>query len=54
VINCPYYPSRFPKDWPFGETKYGLLDWSGTELVESSASATLALIPKPSDDHAAE
>jgi hypothetical protein len=42
-VTFPAHHYRIPEfgpDWPYGETKYGRLDWSGTEPVQTSASAT--------------
>lgn len=36
-----YRPPDFGPDWPFGETEYRRLDWSGSELVQTAATATL-------------
>ncbi len=43
-VHCKHYPTRFGADWPFGETQYCVLDWSGTEPVQSSASVTFHLV----------
>jgi hypothetical protein len=33
-------PPQFGLDWPFGETEFGRLDWSGSELVQTSATVS--------------
>lgn len=49
-LASPYYPSPFPDDWPFGATRYTLLDWSGTELVTPSMKVGMVLMPiRPHD-----
>ena len=34
------FPLRFGPDWPFGPTKYGFLDWSGRESVQTDTTMT--------------
>jgi hypothetical protein len=35
-----HYPiPEFGAIWPYGETRYGRLDWAGTELIRASATA---------------
>jgi hypothetical protein len=40
ALTCKHYPTRFGPDWPFGEAELGWADWSGTEPVQRSATAT--------------
>ena len=35
-----YRPPQFGPDWPFGPTEYGRLNWSGSDLVQTSVTAT--------------
>jgi hypothetical protein len=39
-VTFKHYPSRFGPDWPFGPTRFFWGDWSGQELVKSSAKVT--------------
>ena len=40
-LKCKHFPIRFGTEWPFGETSLRFGNWSGTEPVQSSASASL-------------
>lgn len=40
TFECRHFPTRFGPNWPYGEALLGSLDWSGTEPVQRSASAT--------------
>jgi hypothetical protein len=39
-VTTKHFPSRFGLDWSFGPTTYGVLDWSGRELVRTDAKMT--------------
>lgn len=40
TFTCRHYPTRFGSHWEFGEAELGTLDWSGTEPVQRSATAS--------------
>lgn len=40
-ISLVHFPSRFGPDWHFGKTKYYAMDWSGSQPIRSSKSASL-------------
>jgi hypothetical protein len=40
TFKCRHFPTRFGPNWPYGEAELGSLDWSGTEPVQRSATAT--------------
>ena len=39
-VTTKHFPSRFGPDWPFGPTKFGVLDWSGRDLVRTDTKVT--------------
>ena len=41
------FPSNFPKDWEFGETKFGFLDWSSKEVKSEQTGATIRMVGPP-------
>lgn len=40
TISCIHFPSRFGPDWQYGDGDYKVMNWSGTEAVRTSATAS--------------
>ena len=40
-FSCHHFPAPFGADWPYGETKYDVFDWSGHDPVRRNPEVTL-------------
>ena len=40
TLQMMHYPSKFPLGWPFGEVKYGMMNWAGKDTVKKAASVS--------------
>ncbi|NQT17758.1 MAG: hypothetical protein HQ582_33695 [Planctomycetes bacterium] len=47
VVECPHFPVDLPEGWKFGETQKYVLDWAGTEAVQTTANASFRVIRVP-------